>query len=219
MEPLLLTGWNDPPDPARLEWVVGHLSEGGLLALPTETVYGFGCAADPGPVDDLMTLKGRGPDRPFLVLVPDREAVARLAWTEEARELARVFWPGALTLILEDPEGLFPPGIRSPRGTVAVRRTPHSLARRVVEALGRPMVSTSANLPCAPPALSAREAWLAARALVAGPRLWVLDGGALDPSEPSTLVDCTGSEPKILRAGAVPVHRLRCVLPEIHDPV
>ena len=218
MDPPILPFLHDPPDSPLLESVVDHLEEGGLVAVPTETVYGFGCLAEPAPLAELLRLKGRGPEKPFLVLIPGAEAVASLSWTDPARELARVFWPGALTLILNDPQGSFPAGVRSREGTVAVRVTPQPLARRLVEALDRPLVSTSANLPGEPPALDARQARDSARILGAGSSLWVLDGGVLEPSDPSTLVDCTGPRPTVLRPGAIPLYRLRCVLPEIHEP-
>lgn len=208
------------PDPEEVEAVVRHLREGGLLAYPTETVYGFGCALREEALERLRGLKEREADQPFLLLVPDRESVEELEWTAEARELADVFWPGALTLVLRDPGGLFPPGVRSPGGTVAVRRSPHALVRRIVEALGEPLTSTSANPPGGEPALSAAEAVEAAGAVGAGGAggagagLWVVDGGRLPPSEPSTIVDCTGEgAPRVVRAGAVPPGRLGCALP------
>ena len=125
-----------------------------------------------------------------------------------------MFWPGALTLVLQDERGLFPPGVRSPRGTVAIRQSPHPLARALVETLTEPIVSTSANPPGMPPALSAQEAWEAARGLGAGGDLLVLDAGTLDPSQPSTIVDCVGPEPVLLRSGSIPLTRIRCVLPD-----
>lgn len=202
------------PDPEELEAVVRHLREGGLLAYPTETVYGFGCALREEPMARLRALKEREPDRPFLLLVPGRESVDGLEWTPAARELADVFWPGALTLVLRDPEGLFPPGVRSPDGTVAVRRSPHPLAGAIVEALGGPLTSTSANPPGGEPALSAEAALAAARETGAGDEIWVVDGGRLPPSEPSTIVDCSAEgPPRVVRTGAVPAGRLGCVLP------
>lgn len=194
-----------------LEAVRAHLEEGGLLAYPTETVYGFGCALHAVALRRLSELKDRDPARPFLVLVPDRESVADLRWTDEARELADVFWPGALTLVLEDPERRFPEAVRSPSGGVAIRRSPHPVAAALVERWGGPLTSTSANAPGEEPARTADEAARAARGLGAGDEMWLVDGGRLPLSEPSTIVDCTGAEPSVLRAGAVPVRRLRCV--------
>lgn len=202
------------PDPGEVEEVIRHLRDGGLLAYPTETVYGFGCALREEALERLRRLKEREPERPFLLLVPDGESVSELEWTAEARELAEVFWPGALTLVLRDPRGRFPPEVRSPAGTVAVRRTPHPLARRIVEALGEPLTSTSANRPGEAPAASAQAAGEVARAAGAGAGFWVVDGGRLPPSEPSTIVDCTETgAPRVVRSGAVPPGRLGCVLP------
>ena len=214
---LLEMRWSDP-DPTVLEAVARHLTEGGLVAMPTETVYGFGCIPDPAPLLDLQRLKGRGPEKPFLLLIPEVESVPELDWVPEARELADVFWPGALTLVLMDPKGVFPLGIRNPEGGVAIRVSPHPLARAVVTTLGGPIVSTSANAPGGVPALTAEEARRTAEDLGAGTGLWTLDGGPLLPSDPSTIIDFTGSGPVVRRVGAIPLHRLRCVLPGIHEP-
>jgi L-threonylcarbamoyladenylate synthase len=204
-------------DPAVLKEVARHLADGGLVAMPTETVYGFGCVPEGPPVLELQQLKGRGPEKPFLLLIPGMNSVPELAWGPEAQELAKVFWPGALTLILEDPSGRFPPGVRNSDGGVAVRVSSHPLARAVVGAIDGPLVSTSANSPGGRPALSADEASKTARGLGASSSLWVLDGGTLDPSPPSTIVDCTGTTPVVRRVGSIPVDRFRCVLPEVHE--
>lgn len=205
-----------PYDEAVVSEVAVHLRGGGLVAYPTETVYGFGCALVPGALERLLALKGRDPERPLLLLVPEADGTAGLRWTPEARELAATFWPGALTLVLADPEERFPPGVRSPEGGVAVRRSPHPVAAGLVETLGAPLTSTSANRPGGAPALTADEAEAAARSLGAGDEMWVLDGGALEPSPPSTVVDCSGPEVRVLRAGAVPAARLGCVRPELN---
>ena len=201
-------------DPARLDPALDHLHADGLAVYPTETVYGFGGLSTPRALAALRRLKGRTADRPFLLLIPSTDAVPELVWTEAARELASVFWPGALTLVLADPSGSFPAGVRSLKGGVAVRVSSHPVTRALVERLGRPMTSTSANARGAPPALTAEDALAAVPGAADG--LWVLDAGRLPPSESSTVVDCTGAEPVVVRAGATPVARLRCVLPGIH---
>ena len=205
------------PDEGELRPVVEHLRRGGLVAYPTETVYGFGCLVRPEALARLLALKGREERKPLLLLVPDAGTVARLAWNADARELAGVFWPGAVTLVLRDPEALFPPGVRSPEGHVAVRRTSHPLARRLVELAGEPLTSTSANAPGRAPASDGEQALDAARSVGAGEEMWVLDAGALPESAASTIVDCTGRRARVRRAGATPVHRLRCVLPGIES--
>ncbi len=206
------------PDEARRR-VAEHLAAGGVLAYPTETVYGFGAAADGAGVAAVARLKGRDPSKPFLVLLPDPDHARRLAWTVEARELADVFWPGALTLVLADPLEVFPPGIRSPEGTVAVRVSPHPVARALVEAMGGPVISTSVNEPGRPSARSGDEAAAVGRALGAGDGLLVLDAGTLPESAPSTIVDCSRTGARVLREGSVPLGRLRCVLPHVGGPV
>lgn len=203
------------PRAGELLEVAEHLGEGGLVAYPTETVYGFGCALREEALQRLQEIKGRDPAKPFLLLLPEEGGDEGLRWTPEARELTRIFWPGALTLVLADPEGRFPEGVRSPEGGVAVRRSPHPVAAALVEALGEPLTSTSANPPGGEPARSGREAMAAVRALGAEEEFRVLDAGALRPSPSSTVVDCTGASPVVLRAGAIPSDRLTCVLPEL----
>lgn len=197
--------------------VAAHVRAGGFVAYPTETVYGFGGLCTRGSVEGLRHLKRRQADKPFIAMIRDLADAERLSWSEEARELARIFWPGALTLVLRDPEGIFPSGVRGASEAVAVRVSPHPLVRRLLEVVGTPVTSTSANAPGQPPASSGSEALDVARSLGAGPEMWVLDIGVLPPSEPSTVVDCTGVEPVVLRAGTVPVTRLRCAVPEIHE--
>jgi L-threonylcarbamoyladenylate synthase len=197
--------------------IADHVQRGGMLAYPTETVYGFGGLCSPSAVDTLRHLKRRQADKPFIVAIRGTGDAGGLSWTEEARELARIFWPGALTLVLDDPAGIFPPGIRSPSGTVAVRVSPHPLVHQLLEALGAPLTSTSVNVPGEPPVSSGADASEIARSLGAGSELWVLDVGVLPPSGPSTVVDCTGTIPVVIRAGTVPVERLRCAIPEIHE--
>ncbi len=208
----------DPSDPSELDPVIAHLRAGGLVAYPTETVYGFGGGAAADPVARLQRLKQRGPEQPFLLLVGGAHTVPELVWNDAARELAEVFWPGALTLVLADPSAAYPAGVRSPAGGVAVRQSAHPVAAALVTGLGGPLTSTSANAPGRAAARSGREAAAAARELGAAPDdIWIVDAGVLPPSPPSTLVDCTEEVPRILREGAIPLSRLRCVRPETHD--
>jgi L-threonylcarbamoyladenylate synthase len=202
---------------ADLGVVVSHLAADLPLAYPTETVYGLGGAVTPEGVRRVQRLKDRDMDRPLLVLIEGPDDAAGLRWSPEARALADAFWPGALTLVLEDPDHIFPPGVRNMKtGGVGVRVSPHPLVRRLLAAFGRPLTSTSLNEMGTPPARSGGEAAEVA-ARLDDEQIFVLDAGTLPPSEPSTLVDCTGPVPLVLRAGSVPVGRLRCVIPEIHE--
>jgi tRNA threonylcarbamoyl adenosine modification protein (Sua5/YciO/YrdC/YwlC family) len=147
--------------------------------------------------------------------VASYEAVDRLQWTEGARALAGIFWPGALTLVLEDPERIFPSGVRHDGdGTVAVRVSPHPIVARLIETLGGPITSTSLNVAGQSPASSGHAAADVVRRLGTSEVL-VLDAGTLPPSGPSTVVDCTGERPIVIREGTVPIGRLRCAIREI----
>ncbi len=205
-----------PAADADLGMVAEHVRSGGLVAYPTETVYGFGGTCTGGSVARLVALKRREKGKPLLVVVRGVDELAGLRWTEEALELARIFWPGAVTLVLGDPDGIFPPGVRSPTGSVAVRVSPHPLVGALLERLEAPLTSTSANVPGEAPARSGAEAAAAASALGAGEEMLVLDAGTLPASGPSTIVDCTGTHPVVVREGSVPLQRLRCALPDIH---
>ena len=141
-----------------LDSVLEHVSVGGLLAYPTETVYGFGGVLTRSVIEGLVALKRRDRAKPMLLLVPDREAVSDLTWTPEAIELAEVFWPGSVTLVLSDPGARYPDGVRGPAGNVAIRVSPHLLVRELVRGLGGPILSTSANRSGEPPALDAQSA-------------------------------------------------------------
>ncbi|HEX7090627.1 MAG TPA: L-threonylcarbamoyladenylate synthase [Longimicrobiales bacterium] len=199
------------------ERVAEHLRAGGLIAYPTETVYGFGCALVESALERLADLKGRGADQPFLLLVRGAEETPGLAWTDAARRLAAAFWPGPLTLALRAEPGAYPARVVSAEGTVAVRASPHPAVWALLDALDAPLTSTSVNLPGSRPARSAAEAAAVIRALNAPPELWLLDGGTLPASPPSTIVTCAGERPRVLRVGAIGVDALRTVVEGIDD--
>lgn len=191
-----------------------HVQDGGLVAYPTETVYGFGCALAPAPLARLSRLKRRDLSRPFLVLLAEAFPLPGLHWTSAATALAEAFWPGPLTLVLET-EAELPPEVRAPDGTVAVRVSPHPAVRALTHAFGAPITSTSANLPGRTPATDADTAADAIRALGDESGWVLLDGGELPASPPSTIVACTERGARVVRHGAVPVDRLRQVVREI----
>jgi L-threonylcarbamoyladenylate synthase len=204
------------PD-ASLATVVEHLRCGGVVAYPTETVYGLGGACTVQGVAAVRAVKGRPDGKPMIVLAESADALEALEWNPAARELAQVFWPGSVTLVLRDPRRTFPPGVRDERtGTVGVRVSPHPVASRLVHELGAPITSTSLNVPGESPVTSGEEA----REILSrldGSEVWLLDAGTLPDSAPSTVVDCSTDEPTVLREGAVPTGRLRCVIPETHE--
>lgn len=201
---------------ADLSPVVTHLRADGVIAYPTETVYGLGGACTPKAIDGVRRVKGRMDDKPLIALVSSATSIDALRWTEGARQLASVFWPGSVTLVLDDPDEVFPPGVRSRAGSVGVRMSPHPLVGRLLEAFGAPLTSTSLNAPGESPVSRGDEAFEVLDRLGAEEVL-LLNAGTLPASRPSTVVDCTSSDPVVLREGSVPIGRLRCVLPETHE--
>jgi len=194
-----------------LSAVTAHLQRGGLLAYPTETVYGLGSRAREAEVRALARLKGRRPNKPFLLLVSSRTMAEAqgLAFNEVASALARAFWPGPLTLVLPGGGGRLPDLLRGPEGGIAVRWTSHPGMARLVAALEEPITSTSANLPGQPPAPGAEAILRDFAAAAEAGTLVVLDGGVLGNSPPSTVVDCTRPTSRLVREGALTLVDLR----------
>jgi L-threonylcarbamoyladenylate synthase len=175
------------------------LREGGVVLLPTDTVYGL--AVDPtvpGATQRLFDLKGRGRDVPIAVLVADAEqawSVAATPVSDAARSLAARFWPGAVTIIVARADG-WPADLGDDAGTVGLRCPDADLVRSLCREVG-PLATTSANRhghPTPPTAV------VAARDLP-GVDL-VIDGGELSGMA-STVVDCTIDPPRVVREGAV----------------
>ncbi|HEU4565584.1 MAG TPA: L-threonylcarbamoyladenylate synthase [Gemmatimonadaceae bacterium] len=203
--------WAPAEIEAALRPAIDQLHAKRVLAYPTETVYGFGGAVDQESVDALVRLKGREPGKPFLLLVASSEMVTRLDLhlTGYAAQLAARHWPGPVTLVLPGGERRIPERLRGPEGGVAVRWTSHPAIQRLLLAYGDPITSTSANRPGVPPATSAGEVMEQWPDAISRGALRVLDGGRLEPSPPSTVVDCTGRRPRIIRPGAIPAAALR----------
>ncbi len=204
---------------AAVPAVLRHLVRGGLIAYPTETVYGLGSLVSHGPVAQLSALKGRRPGKPFLVLVAGHDMVADigLRMTEAAERFAAAFWPGPLTLVLPGGEGRVPDGLRGPEGGVAARWTSHPGAARLIATIGSPITSTSANRTRQPSALDAPAIADEFKEEIAAGTLLVLDAGALPHSAPSTVVDCTGIVPHVVRHGAIAAETLRSIVPALVD--
>jgi L-threonylcarbamoyladenylate synthase len=196
---------------AAIPRVVAHLQGGGLLAYPTETVYGLGSRVVQADVAALAAMKGRSATKPFLLLISDRSMAEAhgLAFNASADALARAFWPGPLTLVLPGGSGRLPDMLRGPDGGIAVRWTSHQGIAGLVAALGSPLTSTSANLPGQPPGPGADAIARDFAPAVAAGQLLVLDGGVLGNRPPSTVVDCTRPRAQIVREGTLSVNELR----------
>lgn len=209
--------WSPVEVEASLRDTILHLEERRVLAYPTETVYGFGTAVDHESVEALVQLKGRPPGKPFLLLIGDPAQVGRLDLhlPTYAAHLAARFWPGPLTLVLRGGDQRVHPRLRGPEGGVAVRWTPHEGLRRLLAAYGEPITSTSANRPGVPPAMVASEIVQQWPDAIHRGLLRVLDGGRLAPSSPSTVVDCTGRRPRVIRPGVLSATQLRDCVPDL----
>jgi L-threonylcarbamoyladenylate synthase len=215
-QPMVVPFWSSEEVEAAINGTLAHLAAGKVLAYPTETVYGFGGAIDERSVQQLVNLKGRPQGKPFLLLVAASEMITRLGLhlTGYASTFAARFWPGPLTLVLPGGERV-PDRVRGPEGGVAVRWTPHRSLARLILAHGHPITSTSANRPGVPPATSADQIVTQWNDAIARGTLRVLDGGRLRESQPSTVVDCTGRLPRVIRPGAIPAATLRESVPDL----
>jgi len=185
------------------------VKNGGLVVLPTDTVYGLGADAfNSTAVAALLAAKGRGRDMPVPVLVGSWQTIDGLALsvTTPMRTLVRAFWPGALSLVVRQaPSVLWDLG--DARGTVMLRMPLHPVAIELLREVG-PMAVSSANISGRPPAVNAENAREQLGELVDV----YLDGGPSAEQAASTILDLTGSQPRILRSGPVSAERIAEVL-------
>ena len=209
--------WSPREVEASISGTLAHLAAGKVLAYPTETVYGFGGGVDERSVQQLVSLKGRPKGKPFLLLIAASDMIERLGLhlTGYAAMFAARFWPGPLTLVLPGGEKRVPDTLRGPEGGIAVRWTPHTSLARLILAHGQPITSTSANRPGVPPATAADQIVAQWTDAIARGTLRVLDGGTLKESQPSTVVDCTGRLPRVIRPGAISATKLRAIVPDL----
>lgn len=203
----------DASDPEARDQVIEQVAqvvrEGKVIVLPTDTVYGVGADAfDKVAVAMVLAAKHRGREMPPPVLVPSTRTVDGLATDVPmyAKILIRQFWPGALTVIVRAQPSLMW-DLGETNGTVALRMPDDLLTLQVLSEVG-PLAVTSANVTGSPPATTAQEA----QEQLGGAVALYLDGGPRTDSLASTIVDCTGEEPVVLRHGAITADRLREVL-------
>ncbi len=189
------------------------LRRGGLVAFPTETVYGLGAnALDPVAVQRIFTAKGRPSNNPLIVHLASSEAARELCanWPASAQLLAERFWPGPLTLILPKSETI--PGLVTGGGpTVALRIPQHPVALALLRAVKLPIAAPSANRSTE---LTSTKADHVLNSL--GGRIdMILDGGPTPGGLESTVIDLSGNVPTLLRPGLISPHDLRLVLPDL----
>ncbi len=207
----MTTVWTvDPlqPDPILVERAAAILRRGGLVAFPTETVYGLGANAfDEIAVKGIFLAKGRPNTNPVIVHVSERADVSRVAqfWPESAERLAQAFWPGPLTLVLPKSEQI-PDAITAGGPTVAVRCPNHPVARALISAAGVPLAAPSANRSTE---LSPTRAEHVLKSLN-GRIDAILDGGACPGGIESTVVDLTDGV-RILRPGLITAAQIEAI--------
>ena len=177
------------------------LRDGGVIALPTDTLYGISAnALDPEAAAKVFSVKDRGERSPLPIFVSDPVHLYKYGRDipDTAIRLAEIFWPGKLTIVVGKSD-LVPDVVSGGLDTVGLRIPDHPAPREIVAQLGEPITATSANVS-GKPALTAAEDVVAEL----GSRLdLVLDGGTLAPSAPSTVIDVTADPPRILRQGAL----------------
>lgn len=193
----------------RIDDAIAALKAGKLAVFPTETFYALG--ADPFSATAMTRLfeaKGREPGRLIGLIAADATMALTLAREvpDNARRIADAFWPGPLTLVLPARPGLAQE-IAGPDG-VAVRVSPHPVARAIAAGLGHPVTATSANLSGQPPATNLAEA----RAAFGEKVKVYLEGGRMTAAAPSTVVAVSGNNWKIIREGAISAEQIAAVL-------
>ena len=198
------------PDAAALERAAEVLRGGGLVAFPTETVYGLGAhALDPQAVARIFEAKGRPSYNPLIVHVPDVETARSLAraWPAEADRLAERFWPGPLTLVVEKADAV-PDAVTAGLPSVALRIPAHPVALALLRAAGLPLAAPSANRSTQVSPTTAEHV----RRSLSGRVDLVLDGGPTTVGIESTVLSLTGPVPTILRPGSITADMLEKAL-------
>jgi L-threonylcarbamoyladenylate synthase len=200
---------NTTKSPENLKPAVEALKRGDLIIFPTETLYGLGADAfNTAAVERVFELKGRNRQNPVPVLIADAAMLSVLV--DEipplAARLMDRFWPGPLTIVLPARKGT-PEPLLNRRGAVGVRVSSQPVATALVKALGRPLTATSANPSGEPPARTLEEA----RRYFAGPVELFVDGGVLASTTGSTVVEVSGTNLKIIRAGEISAAKLAAV--------
>lgn len=191
-------------DPKSLETLALTLESGGVAVFPTETVYGIGalaCENNGAAIARIYDIKKRPSSMPLPVLVHDADWLERFAprAPQYASALARAFWPGALTLIVEVDESVAAFADTSADGTIGLRSPNHTFILELLEHLDAPLYATSANSHGMPSPASFDA--LEQRVLEAVDI--VVDGGACQDGQASTVVSCLGAEPEIVREGSI----------------
>lgn len=202
------------PEPAAIAAAADMLQSGGLVAFPTETVYGLGAnALDEDAVGRIFAAKSRPLSDPLIVHISALEELPQVArnMPDAAWLLAEKFWPGPLTLVLDRHHSIAR-NVAATQSTVAVRMPRHEVARQLISCAGVPVAAPSANLFSRPSPTTAEHVVndLKDRVDI------ILDAGPCEIGLESTVVDLTQSLPVLLRPGGITLEALRSVLPSLH---
>ena len=195
----------DPENPevGALTAAAEAVLRGGVIAFPTDTLYGLGCSLfDVSAVEMVARLKRRDPSLAVISLIPEPQQAYGLALevSETAERLIRKHWPGPLSMIFHAAP-IVPVRVRGAGGTVALRCPKDRLCQALLARIGGPVVSSSANLSGHPPAENAEDV----RRIFGNQLDLILDGGPRRGHRPSTLVDVSGERPRLLRRGGLDV--------------
>jgi L-threonylcarbamoyladenylate synthase len=204
-------------DQAGYAAAIDILRTDGIVALPTDTVYGIAVRLDtPNGIERLFHVKRRPLDRAIALLIASAEQAKEIGvMTDAARVLAAAFWPGGLTVVVEQRDGTTLPEVLSGGASTIGLRVPDHPAPRALAAGVGPLPTTSANRSGQPEARDAAE--IAAQL---GDAIdLIVDGGTAHGGPASTVVDCTGTTPRVLRVGAIPIDRVASVLEAVGLPV
>jgi L-threonylcarbamoyladenylate synthase len=192
--------------PAMLEEAAAWIRQGGVVAYPTDTWYGLGAdVTSDRAVAAVFEVKGRGAEAALPLIAASLAQVEDLCGPLDtgAATLARAFWPGPLSIVLDAPASVSARA-HAGLGSIAIRIPRHAVARALAAAFGAPIAATSANRAGEPPAGTAAELG----SLADDARVFVVDGGPTPGGAPSTIVDMRGGTPRAIRIGAVPWNRV-----------
>lgn len=202
-------------DKSQVDIAAQILKNGGVVGIPTETVYGLAADALNGEaVKKIFQAKGRPMDNPLIVHIADYSDIEKYNLVSEipesAEKLAKAFWPGPLTIIMKRTD-VIPPEVSAGLDTVAIRFPAHPLAQQIIKASGTPLAAPSANLSGSPSPTTARHVLNDMDGRIDA----VLDGGASEVGVESTVITLAADVPRVLRPGGVTVEELREVLGEV----
>ena len=197
----------------QVKQAIAILKEGGVVACPTDTVYGIGAAINiESAVERVYRIKGRPHNQALPILLAEKYQLTEVAKVVPplARRLADRFFPGALTIVMPKADSVSDV-VTGGGKTIAVRIADHPIPIAVVRGLGVPIVGTSANLSGQPSALTAEEV----RAQLGDQVDMIIDGGRCPGGRESTIIDLSGERPLILRQGPISIEELQEVCPSL----